>query len=138
MSSGLVLRTASMALVAVALTACADTRDQSLCDQAADLRASVQQLADLEPETADVADVRAAVDEIRLHAQQLSAAADGSVRQSASDLQTALGDLRSSLVAIDDEGTEAARPLIEEAWQAVLTTHAELEELLDVDCTATE
>ena len=122
-------------LTFLTVVACADTRDQSVCEQAGDLQSSVQELRDLDTETADAGDLRAAADQVRLEVQQLRAAADGSLQQAASDLQVALDDLRSSLSDVDEESLEVARPLIDEAWQDAVSAYEELEQGIDATCT---
>ncbi len=133
-SSRLVLRAAGACLVAAALTGCADTRDQSLCDQAADLQASVDQLRDLDPATATADEIRDGVETVILETQQLRAAADGTLQTAAADLQAALDDLRRSLSELDEGDLATARPLIEDTWSDVTTAYANLEQRLQTGC----
>jgi len=124
-----------MAFIAlVSLVACADTRDQSLCDQAADLESSVDVLQELDRETVTADEVESAVETVVVEAQQLRAAADGTIESAAATLQESLADLRRSLSELSAEDLETARPLIEDAWTDVTTAYAQLQESFDVEC----
>lgn len=135
MSSRLVLRAAVAGLVAaVTLTACADTRDQSLCDQAADLTTAVDELRELDPATATAEELRGRIEAVVVETQQLRVAADGTLETTAANLQAALDDLRRSLSELDVQDLEVARSLIEDSWSDVTTAYATLEQRLATGC----
>lgn len=124
-------------VLVLVLSGCADTRDQSLCDQAADLQATVQELRDLDPATATADQVRDLVDQLVLDVQQLRAAADSTIETAASNAQSAFEDLRRSLSDLSADNLDIARPLIEDAYEDAVTAYNTLEQKLETGCNLT-
>lgn len=119
----------------LALPACGELRERSLCRQYEDFQAAVADVRELDPETATGEDVIAIVDDVLGELDQLLAASDGVYDAVISDLRASLTEFRQAAFALGTTDIDAARPLLEDSWDAVAVDHQALTQRLDVACT---
>ena len=117
-----------------ALAACGEVRDRSLCPQYQDFQAAVAQVQELDPQTATIDDVRAVSDDVLDQLDQLLWASDDRYDTLISNLRASLLVLRESAVDLEPSQLAVARPLLQDAWDDVVTDYRFLTQRLDVVC----
>jgi len=117
-----------------ALAACGHVRDRSLCPQYEDFNAAVAQVQELDPQTATIDDIRAISDDVLDQLDQLQWASDGSYDELISSLRSSLIVLRESAVDLEPSQLDVTRPLLQDAWDDVVTNYRFLTQRLDVVC----
>jgi hypothetical protein len=118
----------------LALAACGQVRDRSLCPQYQDFQAAAAQVQQLDPQTATIDDIRAASDDVLDQLDQFQWASDGSYDELISNLRSSLIVLRESAVDLQPSEVAVARPLLQDSWDDVVNNYQLLTQRLDVVC----
>jgi hypothetical protein len=125
-------------LVAAALlTGCGEAQvdlADDLCVQYAQLEATADGLADLDPDTAAAEEVRAEAEAVQDQLDAFQATAEGRLDTAISTLRSAVNDLAVSAVDAGQEAADTARPAIEDALDEVREAWATLQSVADVRC----
>lgn len=134
--SGVLRRGGTLLLLVplVALTACGQVRERSLCRQYEDFQAAVAQVQELDPQTATIDDIRAISDDVLGELDQLQSASDGLYDSLISNLRASLTMLRQTAVDLGPTDLDVARPLLQDAWDDVVADYQLLTQRLDVVC----
>ena len=117
-----------------AMAACGHAEDRALCPQYQDFQAAAAQVQQLDPQTATIDDVRAISDDVLDQLDQFQWASDGSYDELISNLRSSLIVLRESAVDLQPSDVAVARPLLQDAWDDVVTNYQLLTQRLDVVC----
>ena len=118
----------------VALVACGESRERSLCDQYADFQAAVAPVQQLDPDTATTDDIRAISDDVLAELDQLQSAADGQYDLVISNLRASLTVLREAAVELGPNDFDVVRPLLQDDVDDVVADYRLLTQRLDVVC----
>ena len=120
------------------VTACgiADTASRDLCTQYQQFVASADALRQLDPSTASADEVEAKVADVRARLNQVAATADGRLDTAVSNLRSALVDLEQSAVTASAEGYTVARPMVQESLTEVKVRFAALQQAAASECPA--
>ena len=117
-----------------ALAACGHAEDRALCPQYQDFQAAAAQVQELDPQTATIDDVRAVSDDVLDQLDQLLWASDDQYDTVISNLRASLLVLRESAVDLETSDVAVVRPLLQDAWDDVVTNYQVLTQRLDVVC----
>jgi hypothetical protein len=131
------LAAGAVVAAALALAACdasAETTDHDLCGSYAALSSSVDDLQQLDPQTAGIDQLRARADEVETTLDQLQATSEGQLNTAVTNLRAAVADLRQSVVDAGTSALTTARPLIDDAVTTVKQAYANLQAVADVQC----
>jgi hypothetical protein len=122
---------------AVALAACdasTTTTDHDLCGSYAALSSSVDDLTQLDPQTAGGDQLRDRADDVRTKLDQLQATSEGQLNTAVTNLRAAVADLRQAVVDAGTDALTTARPLVEDAVTTVKQAYANLQAVADIQC----
>ncbi len=128
--------TVAAALTLAACDANAETTDHDLCGSYAALSSSVDDLRQLDPQTAGIDQLRDRADDVQDTLDQLQATSEGQLNTAVTSLRAAVDDLRQSVVDAGTSALTTARPLIEDAVTTVKQAYANLQAVADLQCTS--
>ncbi len=124
--------------VAVAASGCAAQAERARandpCAAVAQFREARQAVRDLDPQTVTADEAKAALTTLATATNQLTAAADGSMRNDVATLRLATADLRATIVAAGETAFTTARPIVADQLDDVLAAAATLQQSIGAGC----
>ena len=128
----------ALAVVATVLVSgCAgDPADQDLCAQFDDLVAAVDDVHALEPESAKIADLRAAAESLQTQLDQLQYVSEGRLDTAIANLRSAVTGFKEAVLDAGEETFETVAPLLAQSLDDVNEAYAVLKQSVDAQCAA--
>jgi hypothetical protein len=125
-------------LLAASLAGCAAQESRAkgdeFCTQLEQFRASLAEVRQVDPQTVTVSQARDALDTLQTQLDQLMASVDTSMDQDASNLRTAITELRDTVSAAGASALTTARPLVVDAKDNVMQAAATLRQNVSGRC----
>jgi hypothetical protein len=126
---------AAVLLIAPLLASCGDPSSRDLCTQYGELVAAAEELQAKDPMTADVEELRAAVNEVSVALDQVQAVSEGRFDDALTRMRDRVNDLRQA--AVDSaEGIEETRALIQEDLAEVRSAWSAVQDRIETQCPA--
>jgi hypothetical protein len=125
-----------LALLTVALVACGDTEEQSLCPVYEEFLVARDKVAAVVPSAETAADLRGIAEAYLAKVRQLREAADGRYSDPIDALEVAVADVVRTLESIDADAPYATwAPLVEDSVEDARDAGDRVEELIGPECT---
>lgn len=124
------------AAVAVSLTACGDTEEQSLCPAYESFLATRDEIRAIDPVATSAADATSLVEDYLQQVVRLQEVADGRYGAELDALDSATNDVLSTLDSVQDDADYATwQPLIKDSLEDVQNASARVDEAIAPSCT---